>query len=294
MVTANQAETLLMPLLVRAHAVRAWPQVGFVDQAAEYLVHKLDLDRRDWGVSDHLSAQHQLELTRCKWIDEQVGRFLTAYPDALGIELGAGLSTRFQRLSAASDWPRFSWADVDAADVIDCADLLFPRTDNYRLVACDIVRDDWLGKAGWQPQQPLLVIIQSLPAGAGVRELQAILSPLLNALGGTPVPVHLVLDYASPALRALGTKLGFVRYGSTSCAFTDAQDLLWQLELKGCVLREQDLAVDDQAPFMHRLLAKLYRRWTGKHFHGVVHLRLDTNKPGQRPENKPRQLPETG
>ena len=275
MVTPNQAGDLLTPLLVRAHALRAWPQMGFVDQAAEYLVRKLDLDWRDWGMSDCLSPQQQLELTRCKWIDEQVSRFLEVCPDALGIELGAGLSTRFQRLSAASDWPRFSWVDVDAADVIDCADLIFPRTDNYRLVACDIVRDDWLSKAGWQPHQPLVVIIQSLPAGAGLRELQNILSPLRNAIGNKDVPVHLVLDYASPALQTIRQHLGWMRYQVPCDGFVDAQDLMRQLDLSGRVLNEQDLTADSQTLLMHRHLARLYRRFARKRFWGVVHLRLD-------------------
>lgn len=277
MVTPNQAEDLLMPLLVRAHAVHAWPQVGFVDQAAEYLVRKLDLDRRDWGMSDRLSSQHQLELTRCKWIDEQVGRFIEAYPNALGVELGAGLSTRFQRLSAASDWPRFSWADVDAEDVIDCADLIFPRTDNYRLVACDIVRDDWLKKSGWQPHQPLMVIVETLPTEAGLRELKNSLTPLLNVMGNNLAPVHLILAYASPALQKIRQQLRCMLYGKSAGVFADAEDLMRQLDLQGRVLHEQDLAADDQAPFMHRLLAKFYRRFTHQCLWGAVHLRLDAS-----------------
>lgn len=284
MVTSDQAEDLLLPLLVRAHAWRA-PQLGFVDQAAEYLVRKLELDQLEWRAEYRFTAQHQLELTRCKWIDEQVMEFLEAHPDAMGIELGAGLSTRFQRLSAAADWPRFSWADVDAADVIDCADLIFPRTDNYRLVACDIVRDDWLIKTGWKTHQPLVVIIETLPAGACLRELKKILAPLLNVIADNATPVHLVLDYASPALQKIRKQLRCMLYGNSCCGFADAQDLMRQLNLQGRVLSEQDLAADDQGPFMHRLLAKLYCRFTQKCFWGAVHLRLDATRPSD-------QLPE--
>jgi O-methyltransferase involved in polyketide biosynthesis len=285
MVTSEQAENLLLPLLVRAHAVRAWPQVGFVDQAAEYLVRKLELDQPEWRAGYRFTAQHQLELTRCKWIDKQVVDFLKAYPDAMGIELGSGLSTRFQRLSATADWPRFSWVDVDDADVIDCADLIFPSTDNYRLVACDLVRDDWLKKTGWRSPQPLIVIIETLPPGTCLRELKNILAPLLNVVANNVAPVHLIFDYASPALQRIRKQLGCMLYGKSCCSFADAQDLMQQLDLQGRVLNEQDLAADDQGPLVHRLLARLYRRFTRKYLWGAVHLRLDATRPSD-------QLPE--
>ncbi len=275
MVTPNQAEDLLLPLLVRAHAFRAWPQTGFVDQAAEYLVRKLDLDQRDWYMGRSFPAQHRLALERCQWIDNEVLEFLEAYPYAIGIELGAGLSTRFQRLSARTDWPRFAWADVDSADVIDCADLIFPRTDNYRLVACDVVRDDWLQKTGWQSGRPLIVIMETLPDAASLDNMKNILSPLINAIGNKSAPIHLVLDYASPLLQQIRNRLGCMIYGQSCCSFVDAHDLIHKLELQGCVLKEQDLAAQYQGLLMHHLLAKLYRRTTQKCFWGAVHLRLD-------------------
>lgn len=275
MVTSNQAEDLLLPLLVRAYALRAWPQTGFVDQAAEYLVRKLDLDQQDWHLGRGFPAQHRLALERCKWIDNEVLEFLETYPDAIGVELGAGLSTRFQRLSARTEWPRFAWADVDSPDVIDCADLIFPRTDNYRLVACDVVRDDWLQKTDWQPGRPLIVIIETLPDAACLDNMKNILTPLISAIENKSAPMHLVLDYTSPVLQQIRNRLRCMIYGQSCCSVIDARDLIHKLDLQGRVLKEQDLAAEYQGPLMHRLLAKLYRRITQKCFWGVVHLRLD-------------------
>jgi len=275
MVTPNQTEELFLPLLVRAHALRNWPQTGFVDRAAEYLVRKLDLDQRDWHLGRGFSAQHRLALERCKWIDDEVLDFLEAYPNAIGVELGAGLSTRFQRLSARTDWPRFAWVDVDSPDVIDCADLIFPRTDNYRLVACDVVRDDWLQKSGWQPERPLIVIIETLPGAACLDNMKTILAPLINAIENKSAPIHLVLDYTSPVLQQIRNRLCCMLYGQSCCSFVDARDLIRKLALQGSVLKEQDLAAEHQGPLMHRFLAKLYQRITQKCFWGAVHLRLD-------------------
>lgn len=284
MVTPTEAEDLLLPLVVRAHAFDAWPQLGFVDQAAQYLVRKLDLDPPDWGRKPQFSAQQQLDVARCKWIDEQVLDFLRIYPDAMGIELGAGLSTRFQRLSGMVDWPRFSWADVDSQDIIDCADLIFPATDNYRLVPCDIVRDDWLKKSGWSEQKPLIVIVEALPDGTHTREIRKILAPLINVIEekinviDEKVPVHVILDYANPTLQQIRNRLGSMLFGKSRCGFVDAHDFIRQLALQGRVLNEQDLAANPQGPLMHRLLANLYCRLTGKRFWGAVHLRLDATR----------------
>lgn len=299
MVTPSQAEELLVPLVVRAHALRVWPQAGFVDLAAEYLVRKLELDQP----ARRLSAQHRMAVERCKWIDDEVFRFLEAYPDALGVELGAGLSTRFQRLSARIDWPRFAWADVDTCDVIDCADLIFPRTDNYRLVACDIVSNDWLKKSGWTPGRPLVVVIETLPDGALLPDVKNIFLPLFNLINencaknkssandnatnaknecrinGSPAPIHLILGGAEPALQKIRNLLSGMLSRSSRNSFFDVKELLRKLDINGHVLNEQDFAVNTRGPLMRRLTARIYRRITRKCFCSAVHFRLDADRP---------------
>lgn len=269
--TPNQAEHLLTPLLVRANAVHAWPHLGFVDQAAEYLVRKLELDRSDLS-ENCFAAKHQLELERCKWIDRRVLSFLEQFPHAIGVEVGAGLSTRFQRLSAITDWPRFAWADIDSPDVIDCADLIFPHTYNYRLVACDVLRDDWLRKTGWTSDCPLIVVVESLPGE--INDLHRFLVPLIDAATQSNAPVHVILDYVSPVLQKIRKQLKSMLYGKACNVFIDGRHLLEKLDLHADVLVEKDLAADAQGPLLHRWTAKLYHRLTGKYFWGAVELRI--------------------
>ena len=276
MVTPSQAEDLLLPLVVRAHAVRAWPQTGFVDQAAEYLVRKLELEKPTWSSS--FAAHHQLEVSRCQWIDHQVLDFLTQYPDAMGIELGAGLSTRFQRLSAQTDWPRFSWVDVDTRDVIDCADLIFPKTDNYRWVACDIWREDWLEKSRWRPGLPLIVVVETSAQPDEISALKKMLAHLIKAATVTDAPVHLILDYASPALQKIRKELRCMLYGKSCAGFRGGEDLIERLSLQGHVVSETDLAATTSGPLLHRWLAKIYCRLTQKCFWGAVHIQLCSAK----------------
>jgi len=275
MVTPNQAEDLLVPLMVRAHAVNFWPQTGFVDQAAEYLVRKLELERPVWR-GNQFPARHHLELERCKWIDQQVLGFLNRYPHAMGVELGAGLSTRFQRLSSMVEWPRFSWVDMDSQDVIDCADLIFPATDNYRLVACDDWSEDWLAKTRWKPGVPLIVLVETLAQPENISALNVLLAPLIKAASLSNTPLHLILDYASPALQKIRKQLRCMLYGKSCGGFTDAQDLLKRLNMDGRIIAETDLAAVAKGPLLHRWMANLYCRVTHKCFWGAAHLQINS------------------
>ena len=273
MMTPSQAEELLLPVMVRAYAVRAWPQLEFVDQAAEYLVRKLELEKPNW-YDKEFPARHRLVLERCKWIDRQVLEFLAQYPDAMGIELGAGLSTRFQRLSAQVDWPRFSWVDIDNHDVIDCADLIFPHTDNYRLVACDAERDPWLELSRWRPGIPLIVVVESLPQPRDNRALVNMLGQLVNAATNSGAPVHLIVDYASPTLQKIRNELRCMLYGNSFSGFRNGKELIKRLNAQGNIVCETDLAAATNGPVLYRWLAKIYRRLTQKYFWGAVHLQL--------------------
>lgn len=274
MVTPSQVEDLLMPLMVRAQAVNFWPQTGFADQAAEYLVRKLELENPLWR-GHQFPARHQLELERCKWMDRQVLDFVDLYPNAMGVELGAGLSTRFQRLSAKVEWPRFSWVDVDRQDVIDCADLIFPPTDNYRLVACDDWSENWLAKTRWQPGAPLIVLVESVAQSGNISVLNQMLAPLIEAASVSSAPVHLILDYASPALQKIRKQLRCMLYGNPCAGITDAQDLLKRLN--GRIVAETDLAAVAKGPLLHRWMAKLYCRVTHKCFWGAAHMQVGSS-----------------
>jgi len=146
-----------MPLCARAHA-QQWPEIGFSDQAASLLAQLLGIN-----LKQRLApiAERQL-IQRSQWFDEVCRDFLHRHPKAMCIELGAGLSTRFHRLSSTADWPRFHWVDVDLPHVIVSKAAVLPVIDNYRLVSADIANDDWLSLSGWVCSQPLLILLEGV------------------------------------------------------------------------------------------------------------------------------------
>lgn len=83
-------------------------------------------------------------LGRCQWIDKQVLRFFQCHPTGTGIEVNAGLSTRFHRLSDASDWPRFSWRTVNTEEVSGYVNLVFPVLDNHVSIVSDEPFEHWV------------------------------------------------------------------------------------------------------------------------------------------------------
>lgn len=137
-------------LNLRAHA----QQLGITDPAAKFLLEQLGFG----AYSDKRNSRAEMRaLRRSGWFDRRCEAFFSRHPEALCIELGAGFSTRFHRLSARADWPRFHWLEVDTYEVIQQKNGLLPRIDNYELVASEITSPDWL--QFWEGE-PLMVIAE--------------------------------------------------------------------------------------------------------------------------------------
>jgi O-methyltransferase involved in polyketide biosynthesis len=99
-------EGLFLTLCARALDNRsAQPILG--DAMADEIVRTLDYDYE----AMHISADLMLNATlRAKKLDQVPSRFLARHPDAVGLDLGAGLDTRVVRLDPPST---VDWYDVD-------------------------------------------------------------------------------------------------------------------------------------------------------------------------------------
>lgn len=183
-------------LSARAYAEQSWPNIGFNDQAARALAKLL-------GVTAPLKNDPVWErhcLLRSQWFDERCRQFFKRYPQAMCIDLGAGLSTRFHRLSESDDWPRFSWVDVDLPDITALKAKVIPQIDNYRLISANIIKDDWLSASGWHPRTPLIITLESVLQGMNSADISAIFSTIAKhcAAGSN---IEIVFDYPRPKAR---------------------------------------------------------------------------------------------
>lgn len=71
--------------------------------------------------------------------DEQVTKFLQAHPDAVVVNIGCGLDTRFSRI----DNGRVLWFDIDLPESIALRQQFFKATDRHRFIAKSALDPSW-------------------------------------------------------------------------------------------------------------------------------------------------------
>jgi len=222
-------------LSARAHAGRQWPEIGFRDQFAHRLALMLGINlKQRWPL-----PEERKWVERCQWFDSCCRDFLQRHPQAICIELGAGLSTRFHRLSATADWPRFQWVDVDSPQITGSKARVLPHIDNYTLIGADIVVDDWLGISGRVKGQPLLIVMEGVANEIGSQATLHIVQRLCQQVG-SDAEFEVVLDDRHPRdgwlfiKRIVAALITRSALPTTCCVPT--------LEFMGCtVLHKKDL-----------------------------------------------------
>lgn len=190
--TANIYSTLS----ARAYAQQSWPELGFHDRAARLLARLL-------GVNVPVKNDPLWErgcLVCSQWFDARCRQFFRRHPQGMCIDLGAGFSTRFHRLSEADDWPCFSWVDVDFPDITAIKSKAIPKIDNYQLIAANIVEDDWLAATGWHPHTPLIITLESVLSDMPLSEIYAVFSTIAKHCTAAS-QIEIVFDYRTPVRR---------------------------------------------------------------------------------------------
>jgi O-methyltransferase involved in polyketide biosynthesis len=130
-------ESLFLTLCGRALDNRL-PHPILADTMADELVRKLDYDYDKF----HLSASPILNIAlRAKKLDEVARNFTTRHPDAVALDLGAGLDTRLFRIAPP---PTVDWYDVDYPEVIAARQQLLPERTNAHGIGADLTDPNWL------------------------------------------------------------------------------------------------------------------------------------------------------
>jgi hypothetical protein len=193
MLNTTQWSQLIDPVVCRAQADLQSRVSGFVDRTALMV-----LDRLGCVLSGHNSQawkRQQQQLQRGQWIDQQVKAFFEQWPEALGIEVDGGLSTRFHRISGALDWPRFHWRNVNTPAIVDYLGFIFPELDNYQNITSHTPLTDWPRQVPKRRQIPCLAIVGELNPLNDLDELAAVLDNLVKEFTGTDTQIHLLLTH---------------------------------------------------------------------------------------------------
>jgi O-methyltransferase involved in polyketide biosynthesis len=142
-------ETLLLPLYNRAvESQRPDPIVR--DDRVVDLVQRLDYDFSRFG------AGHVSHPIRARVMDDILTAFLARHPDAVVMNLGAGLDTAFQRVDNGS----VRWYEIDLPESIALRRQCFAESDRYRFIEGSALDCDWMDLV--LPDTPLMVLTAGL------------------------------------------------------------------------------------------------------------------------------------
>jgi O-methyltransferase involved in polyketide biosynthesis len=96
---------------------------------------------------------------RAKRLDEVVRRFVLRQPDAVVLELGAGLDGRIFRVGPP---PTVSWYDVDFPQVIALRSEVMPKLGNVQSIGANLVEPNWLDRV--PKERPAVIVADGVGA----------------------------------------------------------------------------------------------------------------------------------
>lgn len=151
---------------------------GFIpDPAAPIFLEKLGLPIKKFLSLDQQQQQHVM--SSC-WLDQQCLEFFQDYPEGLVIEIGAGYSSRFHRLSSVMEWPRFKWCVLDQQPIIDSLRNLLPAIDHFNLAVDS-------ESVGWIKELPaasaIALVIEQKTLKLNNRDIEKLCSKLIVESG---------------------------------------------------------------------------------------------------------------
>ena len=135
----NVPQTMLIPL--RARYLETKKADGIINDPKS--VEILDCIECDFSGKNEVSRGSQTGVCiRTEILDEGVNRFLAAHRDAVVVNLGCGLDTRFHRLDNGS----VIWYDLDVPEAIELRKNFFEETDRHRFIAQSALDTSWLDR----------------------------------------------------------------------------------------------------------------------------------------------------
>ncbi|WP_349268784.1 putative O-methyltransferase Omt [Mycolicibacterium parafortuitum] len=129
-------QTALLTEYCRALDSRAArPILG--DPLADATVRQIDHDFTTLGATPSVVA---LVALRAKMLDERIRAFVSAHPDAVVVDLGAGLSSAVFRVDPPTS---VDWFSVDLPAVVALRAAVVPSHERARSIAASVLRPDW-------------------------------------------------------------------------------------------------------------------------------------------------------
>jgi O-methyltransferase involved in polyketide biosynthesis len=158
-------QTAFLTLYARALDSR-WPRPILGDALADRAIAKIDYDFSGLGVLSSVICQTAL---RAKMLDERVNRFIGEHPDAVVVDLGAGLDAGMVRVGPPAT---VDWYSVDLPDVIAVRDAVLPADEHAHSVPVSLADPRWVDAI--PPGRPTMLFADGLFAFLSEAEILAL------------------------------------------------------------------------------------------------------------------------
>lgn len=114
-----------------------WPRPILRDPLADDVVSRIDYDFAGLGVQTSVVCQAAL---RAKMLDDRVRDFIERHPDAVVVDLGAGLDSGFYRVTPP---PKVDWYSVDLPGITALRGEVLPPDPRSHSVPVSLADDHW-------------------------------------------------------------------------------------------------------------------------------------------------------
>lgn len=142
------------------------------DQTADEVVRKIGYDCGRFKLSESpiINIAH-----RSKKMDEVAANFIARHPNAVGLDLGAGLDSRVCRLNPPTT---VDWYDVDFPNVITARRKVIPERANVHGIGTDLTDPNWLDAV--PNDRPAVIIADGLLAFLTEEDMISLLNRLIS------------------------------------------------------------------------------------------------------------------
>lgn len=181
-------ETLLVPLWAKAVEGRQSNPI-IKDYKALEMMKKIEYDFSKLEEDDKNWPSQISIVVRTELLDKATKTFIDNYPDAVIINIGCGLDTRFLRL----DNGKIHWYDLDLPEPIRIRKQFFEETDRYRMIAKSVFDYSWIDKI--TVNGPILIISEGMLMYFTEKEVKE----LINKLVDTFPDAEMLLEITTPA-----------------------------------------------------------------------------------------------
>lgn len=173
------AETLLIPLYMRAKESRRQEDAILHDQLAEQLVENIEYDYSKFEGAK-LSAIGCV--VRGRYFDDAIRRFIATHRYPVVVNVGCGLDTRYQRIETHD---KAMFYELDLPEVIELRNKLIPEPKGDKYIPASLLETGWMDELRHRhPDNDFIFVVEGVFMYFYEKQVRQVLCNLADRFAG--------------------------------------------------------------------------------------------------------------